>query len=174
LRQPVHTPSRQCSVCRRRRVQRCKLWPCGQPWDHQVRVSFHFILCPTFDLVMISVVNALRAGAEKKQFIARGPGGRPAVGKTQGQTPQSTGQTSQPPDEKIPQSTRGQTSQLTQAQTLQPKQGETSPSQPVQKQTSQSPDSEQQKPQTTGGQKAKRRRAPATTATSDTTAGPRR
>ena len=137
----------------------------------------------TFDSVVISFVNALRAGAERKQFVARGPGYKPAAGinqlshretKPHEQTSQPTGQTSQPPDDKMPQSTQGQTSQLTQEQTLQPKQGETSPSQPAKKQTSQSPDSEQQTPQTTGEQKPKRRRPPATTATSDTMAGPRR
>jgi len=137
----------------------------------------------------------IRAESEIKQFAARGPGGKPAVGKTQishqeeklqpiqGQTPQLTQghwQTSQPPHGQIPQSSQGQkslpphgqTHQSTQEQTPQPPQGQTS--QPAREQTSQSP--EQQTPQTTGGQEPpvkgkKKRRPPATTATSATTAG---
>jgi len=156
-------------------------------------VSFPFILCPTFDSDIISVVNALRAESERRLFAARGPGNKPAaaVGKTkisnrktnlqpmQGQTPQLTqGQTvtSRTPHGQMPQSTRGQTSQPAQEQALgaQPTQGQTS--QLARAQTSQSP--EQQTPQTTGpggpkppvnGPKRRSGRTPATTATSVTT-----
>jgi hypothetical protein len=85
-----------------------------------------------------------------------------------GQMPQSEGQSTQGQTSLPP---RGQIHQSTQGKTPQPPQGQTS--QPTRKQTSQSP--EQQTPQTTGGQKPpakeKKRRTPATTATSATTAG---
>ena len=191
-------PSEQCPIYYRQRIQhwQCKLWPCGQPCDHQVRVSFPFILCPTFDPDVISVVNALRAESEMRQFpfAARGPGNKPAaaVGTQNTKIPNRKKNLQpmppRPPHGQMPQSTtQGQTSQPAQEQTPQPTQERALAAQPTQGQTSQlareqTPQSpEQQTPQTTGGQKppangSKRRsgRAPATTATSATTAAPRR
>jgi len=145
-----------------------------------------------------------KAESEMRRFpyAARGPGNKPAaaVGAQNTKIPkqkknlqpmqgQKPGEivTPLPPHGQMPQSTQGQASQPAQEQIPQPTQERALAARPRQGQTSQlsreqTPQSpEQQTPQTTGGQeppangpKRRPRRAPATTATTATTAVPKR